>query len=123
MSVFSSEPTRRDGDRSVKLSWVLGEIVDDDCPMTATAQLFVSHDKHRKEFMAVVSRINTTRESGFRVERFTIGMGTRMRLGSVPCVRYSAAALENAVTTAVTELRERADEKIALELADPNSPA
>jgi hypothetical protein len=122
VSIFNTEPTRREGDRSAKLTWKLGEITDyDGEEATALAQLFVTHDKDRRQFLAVVQRIDVT--DGGRVEKFQPFSGTRVRLGGVPCARYSAKGLDAAVQSALAELRSRVDEPEVQALANPSSPA
>jgi hypothetical protein len=120
-NVFETDSIRRTGDRLVKLIWNLGEIISDDRPFMATAQLSVSHNKDRKAFTASVSRVDVATESGFHVERFMIVGGTRLRLTDIPCARYSAKALEAAAVSALAELLARAGDASAV--ADPNSPA
>lgn len=126
MSIFETDPTRRNGDRSVSLNWELGATTDfHGKPATATARLVVDHNRNRKELTAVVYRIDTKPNAPMRmaVEMFTIVGGTRVRLASMACPRYSAKALETAVVCALTELRSRLDEPAVQAVADPTSPA
>lgn len=124
MSIFETDPTRRNGDRSVDLNWELGPTTDfHGEPATATVRLSVYDNRNRKELTASVSRIDTKTESGMAVETFTIVGGTRVRLASMACPRYSAKALETAVVCALTELRSRLDEPAVQAVADPTSPA
>lgn len=126
MSTFETEPTRKDNarDRSVTLTWELGETVDyDGKPCVAAAQLYVSHDGNRKAFIAMAQRTNLIQDGHIRIEQFTIGSGTRVRLPARPVARYSAKALEDAVTGSLTALRILANEGQLDALGDPNSPA
>lgn len=120
-SIFHSEPTRRTRDRSVKLTWELGPTTSfHGEPCTAVAQLFVFHDRDRKEFVANVQRIDI---SPIGSEMFTIGKNTDARLARTPCARFSAKAFDAAVTAALAELRLRADEPEVQAVANPASPA
>lgn len=121
MSIFHSEPARRDRDRSTKLTWELGPTKNfhgEDC--AAVAQLFVFHDRDRKQFVANVQRIDI---SPIGSEMFTIGKNTEARLASTPCARFSAKAFDATVTAALAELRLRADEPEVQAVANPASPA
>jgi hypothetical protein len=124
MSIFETNPTRRNGDRSVHLNWELGPTTDfHGNPATATARLSVYDNRNRKELTASVSRIDTKTESGMAVEMYQPMSGTRVRLASMACPRYSAKALETAVVCALTELRSRLDEPAVQAVGDPTSPA
>lgn len=121
MSIFYSEPVRRDRDRSAKLTWDLGPTTSfhgEAC--TGVAQLFVYHDRDRKRFVATVQRIDISPIGG---EMFTIGKNTAVNLPSAPCARFSAKAFDAAVDAALAALRLRADEAEVQAVADPASPA
>jgi hypothetical protein len=121
MSIFDSEPTRSDRDRSAKLTWELGPTVSfHGEPCTAVAQLFVYHDRDRKRFVATVQRIDI---SPIGSEMFTIGKNTAVNLASTPCARFSAKAFDAAVRAALSALRVRADEPEVQAVANPASPA
>lgn len=124
MSVFSTEPTRRNGDRNIKLSWVLGDCTDEDNnPTVATAQLSITHNSSRKEYTATISRVNVSDWAGFRTESFMIVGGTRVRLTSYLCPRFSAKGFESAAAAALAEVRARADEPELAAVSNPASPA
>jgi hypothetical protein len=126
MSVFENEPSSYSDthDRHIKMSWDLGEIVNaDGYNVTATAQLSVMHYSTNRSYLATIQRVDVSRENGFRVERFTIVGGTRVRLASAPCPRYSAKGLKAAADAALAELRSRVDEDAIKAVADPNTPA
>jgi hypothetical protein len=121
MSIFITEPARRNRDRSVQLTWDLGPSTNfHGEPCTAAAQLFVFHDGDRKRFVATAQRIDLSPTGG---EMFTIGKNTSVDLPNTPCARYSAKALETAVSTALAELRSRIDEPAVQAVANPGSPA
>jgi hypothetical protein len=121
MSIFITEPARRDRDRSVKLTWDLGPSTNfHGEPCTASAQLFVYHDGDRKRFVAIAQRIDLSPAGG---TMFTIGKNTSVDLPSTPCARYSAKGLDAAASAALAELRSRIDEPAVQAVANPASPA
>lgn len=124
MSAFDLEPTRRDGHRLVKFNWVLGGSTNERGePTVAEAQLSIHHDANRKAYTAVISRVDTTDWGGHRTESFMIVGGTRVRLTSYPCARFSVNGLGSAVTAALAEVRSRATEPELIAVSDPASPA
>lgn len=124
MTIFETEPARKDGDRSVTLTWDLGPgTTRDDEPCTALAQLLVLHQGDRKRFLAVAQRTDLVDYHGRQIETFAIGSGTRVQFVPVPVARYSAKALEAAVVTALAELRSRIADDDVIALGDANSAA
>lgn len=75
--------------RSRKIRYLVGEPGSP----RIEVQVFVGHNKTRKEFYATVNRVEVSEEGAFQIEKFNDLMNG-VRLPSRPVARYSAKALD-----------------------------